>query len=98
MKAIFGLVALLATSAIAQDVGTIKIEIPCGKPEIIMQTLKEYRELPNAFGKSNEYKSDVSVWVSPSGTYSIIVKDQKTGILCVLDHGENFKLYNGKSV
>ncbi len=98
MKAIFGLVALIATTAIAQDVGTIKIDIPCGKPEAIMQTLKDFRELPTVFGKSNQYKSDVSIWVSSTGTYSIVVREPKTGILCVLDHGENFKLYNGKSV
>lgn len=99
MKLIIAAIALvISTSAIAQTT-TVKVPITCEAPEEIGKVLKEYRETVQIIGQSNQYGSGVSIWISPRGTYTILVREEKTGLYCVIDHGESLKLiYNGKAV
>lgn len=92
-------IALAFLPVIASAQIPVPTTIICDKPEAIRETLKEYREIIISTSKSNQYDAGVSIWVSRSGTYTILAREAASGLLCVIDHGSDFKLVNnGKSV
>lgn len=92
------ILALLPVVVSAQPI-PVQTTLICDKPEAIRETLKEYREVIISTSKSNQYDAGVSIWVSRNGTYTILAKEASSGLLCVIDHGSEFKLiYNGKAV
>ena len=95
------LLAALALSIPALVFAQQRINLPlvCGDFDFISKVLKEYKEEILFVGKDDIHKVEgvtVNVFLNAkTGTYSIVLIEAKSGMVCVMSSGDNGKLiYN----
>lgn len=87
---------VLSVPFLAQAQQKINLPLVCGDFDFIGKVLKEYKEEILFIGKDDIHKVEgvtVNVFLNAkTGTYSIVLIEAKSGMVCVMSSGQNGKL------